>query len=196
MGKIKKEDKSGVSNEGKSYVGGASITVAKFIETELIGAIDDIKERHPYLAFVLIASGIEFLGKCLCPNADWHESDPKGNFEKAINTLDNFQKYRSYTGGNGNHVPDVSLYGELRCGLVHAFLPQKDIILHSGSGECKIYDDKKVHLYIETFFDDFKNACKELDVKTDITKKDLSGGFILIETSQDGSVSSGMTSCR
>ncbi len=45
-----------------------NIRPKQFIETVLIKEIGELTNTNPYLSFVLIGIGIEFLGKCLDSN--------------------------------------------------------------------------------------------------------------------------------
>ena len=59
-----------------------------FIQTVLINEFGELSITHPYISFILMGIGIEFLGKCIDPNlSDWNISGrSKKDFENAIKT--------------------------------------------------------------------------------------------------------------
>lgn len=172
------------------------ITVEKYIKTTLKEELKTVGKKYPYLGFFLIASGIEFLGKCLNKSSDWQRSgESKVDFENAITHFKSLNKYAPYTSqGNTSIKPTISLYNSLRCGLVHAMLPKDNIQLHIGHE--KNYVDTKgiLHLYFDSFYEDFSNACNEL-----LSIDSWSGGkqkediFIIISVDEFGNPSSGTT---
>ena len=166
-----------------------SITVVRYIETTLqhdIGAVVKIK---PYLAFFLIMSGIEFMGKCLSNKKSWHSGGcSQEDFETAICQIPRFEKYKKYTSelrkrkGKDDKMhfinPPISLYKGLRCSLLHAMLPSSRILLSNGTGFLR-EENKKLVIFLDTFYDDFKVACREL-VKMDWPQKDKHQNFLII----------------
>ena len=139
-----------------------------FIRKVLIVEMQDIATSHPYLAFLLICSGIEFLGKCIDTdnqNWDWDRHYQRKNppFNKAINKLfperykELFHKYK---------VRD-----QLRNGLVHILVPKSKIgltqVKHDLNGEIMMKEhpyelEGKLILVIEYFYIDFVDACKKV----------------------------------
>ncbi len=99
------------------------ITVKEFIETYYVNQIDDLVSNHPYHSFLLMASGIEFFGKCLDDtDLSWDtEGKSRTNFNKAIKSLDSFLSYRTLIG------PPRNLYHSLRCGMAHSASPKNTI---------------------------------------------------------------------
>ena len=151
-------------------------TVQEFIEECLIADIGKLKSEYPYFAFLLLATGIEFLGKCQNNNADWQTT---GQSESDFNTgLSLFPpKYQG-----------MDLYNNLRCGLAHAFIPDKGLRLSDVKGQ-----DNTV-LSCEEFYDDFKAACnKVLSGQVAMPVKKLSDPFMVVK--DDGEIgTSGGTS--
>lgn len=132
------------------------VTVREFIQNYLIDQIGDIKDRHPYFAFLLMAVGIEFLGKCQNSH-DWDDYGKVGpykNFEKGL-TIGPLQKYINR-----------GLYGTLRNGLAHALLIKQGIKVSQG--------DYPNALNSDTFYADFKEACESV-----LNAKDNGCGKIL-----------------
>lgn len=166
-----------------------SITVVEYIRTTLQHDIGAIVKINPYLAFFLIMSGIEFMGKCLSNKKSWHSGGcSQEDFETAICSLSKLEKYKKYTselkkikwkdGRTHFANPPISLYKGLRCSLLHAMLPSDKILLSDGHGEPKEGNEQLV-IFIDTFYDDFKWACEEL-VAMNWPKKDKCQNFLTI----------------
>lgn len=92
------------------------MTVNKFISEHLIHEIGEIKTKYPYFAFVLIAIGIEFLGKCLNDQKEWNTSSPKKDFELGLALFP--EKYKS-----------MNLRDRLRNGMVHSYMTKEGLRL-------------------------------------------------------------------
>ena len=173
------------------------ITVEMYIRTTLKEEIKTIGKEYPYLGFFLMASGIEFLGKCINKSSDWQKSgESQKDFENAIAHFKSLKKYEQYTSKcNSSTIPTISLYKSLRCGLVHAMLPKDNIQLHIGQHKKNDVDNGILHLYFDSFYEDFSNACDEL-----LSLKHWPGGkqkndtFIIISIDEFGNPSSGTTS--
>jgi hypothetical protein len=139
-----------------------------FIKKVLIQEMDDVVTKHPYLAFLLICSGIEFLGRCIDKNNqnwDWDLKYQKANppFDNAIKKL--FPKKYSLL------LKKYSLRDQLRNGMVHILSPKSKI----GLTQLKYCKDQKIltryHPFeqsgklvfiIEYFYNDFVEACKKV----------------------------------
>jgi hypothetical protein len=166
------------------------VTPKEFIQNVLINELRDIqqKEGHHYLSFGLIAQGIEFLGACIDDNDDFFiESKSRERFDKAIRILFPTEYHRFLS---GKHKP-YDLYENLRCGLLHVFLPKSDIELiqesqmnHYGYHfEIKeIRKKKRLILVSQKLFEDFESACKKvirmIDNKT-ISHPKVYGDFLI-----------------
>ena len=90
-----------------------------FIKSVLIAEVGSMIENHPYISFILMGIGIEFLGKCIDTGLnDWNVSGrSRKDFENAIKTIPSLQKYQKY-------LTSYDLYGSFRCGLAHAVSPK------------------------------------------------------------------------
>lgn len=159
------------------------VTVRVFIKDYLITKIGEIKDTQPYFAFVLMAIGIEFLGKCQT-NFDWDDSKekikPYKNFENGLD-IGPLKKYKG-----------MGLYDKLRNGLAHSLLIKQGINVSEG--------DYPNALNSNTFYSDFEDACNlVLNAKDDGSgkimtvdgieiKKNLDATFFTITegTNQDG----------
>ncbi len=139
--------------------------IEEFINEILIGQIGLIqnigktqgKDCH-YLSFLLICSGIEFLGSCL----DEHD------FHKVGLSRDRFKRAIVELFPPEYHKHAKTLYESLRCGIVHSALPKSDIGLTQEKESTKygtrhlVEKINRLILISETFYTDFKNACEEL----------------------------------
>ncbi len=132
----------------------------EFIKDTLIEKIGKIIHVDAYLSFLLICSGIEFLGKCIDSTEKWEEGNSGEQFKTAIIKL--------FPDGYHNLVND--LYKDLRCGLVHRIIPGSISLTQNGNdndGEIPyrlhpyLKDNKKI-LVIEYFYFDFVEACKKV----------------------------------
>ena len=125
----------------------------EFIETTLIIELEDIVERHPYLAFLLIAIGIEFLGKCLMTSHQkWHNIPPDKGFEKGLSLLTNIDE----------RYGTLNLRDELRNGFAHTLSPKSKLALSerkSGDVHFGKSSFEKPILVVEDFYKDFVKSC-------------------------------------
>lgn len=141
----------------------------EFIEEYLIQQIREIiDENHPYLAFALIASGIEFLGKCLNESKTWDYRNQSGpDIENAIEKL--MEKYEEY-----------NLKDELRNGMLHMMKPKSTLQLayigHNPNAkhlQKSKSDPNKIVIEVVEFHNDFKSACNEIIRRIENKKFDL-----------------------
>lgn len=135
------------------------MTPKEFINQVFISELSTIKDTNPYISFAIMATGIEFLGKCL-DSAARHWNVPKKsqiNFEFAINNLDSLEKYRPYL--NSHRIWD-----SLRNGFAHSFVPKFPLTLSSKNelNHMAIHGNNRLNLKCEDFYQDFSNACKEI----------------------------------
>jgi len=161
------------------------VTVKEYIE-KLPKDIEPFVKNQPYFAFFIIASGIEFLGKCINNESDWQkEQMSRDDFEGVIKELDSFSNYRRYL--KKKKRCKIDLYSSLRCGLLHAMLPKSDVLLMRGHEPIGIKNNKLI-LSIETMYNDFCNACGEiLSSKCNHlwTKKKKNDVFLYIADNQE-----------
>jgi len=155
-------------------------TVKDFIKNNLVDEFKTIQqtESHHYLSFGLISLGIEFIGACLDEkNGFFTEGKSDERFRKAVSDL--FPaSYQNY-----NIKKDkFDLYKNLRCGLLHIFVPGPNIELIQEServlfGNCNHLEIKKIRgndrliLVSQEFFKDYENACNSIISK--IENKEL-----------------------
>jgi len=155
------------------------MSVKNFIETVFVHQVGELVQTHPYLAFIVMASGIELLGKCLRANSFEEKGVSRNRFEEAIQNLQAFTPYRGLVGKNNQ----TDLYASFRCGLAHVMVPNSRITL-SSKNEMKHLqvhgNGKRVNLRCEDFYEDFKKACAELfNMSGDIQRK-LSQPFLSV----------------
>lgn len=156
------------------------VTVKDFIEQYLVKEIADIKDEHPYLAFELIAVGIEFLGRCINNRKPEDQKCSAADFNLALMCMDPQGKYRQ-----------MNLYKKLRCGLVHSMMVGKLITLSDGS------DPSAENLNIDEFYSDFKDLClkvadsKPITMTLNVNAQAVSAPFLRVTEKQ---TSSGMVS--
>lgn len=151
------------------------MTIKQFIENVLIKEIQQIQDYgHHYFSFLLIASGIEFLGACLDDKLFHTKDQSSERFKKAIKEL--FPKtYHSYAD---------RLYSDLRCGLAHVSKPNRGIGLTHQDEAAKFKtkhlqktNTDQLILISEEFFEDFKRACNTV---LNRSEKDLTKPFLAI----------------
>jgi hypothetical protein len=133
-----------------------------FIQQVLINEMAAVVKASPWLGFICISSGIEFLGKCIDANypTDWNQSGrSRHNFKDAIEKLNAFIKYRQLLSR-----PNFDLYSEFRCGLVHACAPKGNVSLSHGTEEKPtiIGQTGEINFNADELFEDFKAACEEV----------------------------------
>ena len=126
----------------------------EFISAVLAYQMRAVVECHPYLSFVIIAVGIEFLGKCMLTKyQNWHNIDPSKAFDAGIKLLVEVDK----------RYGEISLKENLRNGLVHSLLPKSGIDLSERKHNEKNFQKSKrgeTIIVVEDFYDDFVSACK------------------------------------
>ena len=134
----------------------------QFIRQVLITELAEVVKISPWLGFISISSGIEFLGKCIDPDnpTDWNaERVSSKNFYDAIKKLDALFKYRPLLSR-----PNFNLYSEFRCGLVHACAPKDNISLSHGTEEMAnlVEQNDVINFNADELYEDFKTACEEV----------------------------------
>jgi hypothetical protein len=131
-----------------------------FIKTTLLGEYRQIiyKHKYYYIGFALVCVGIEFIGKCIDAEQDWHKiGQSKRHFAEAL--AETMPAYKTHG--------DL-LYKELRSGFAHGLLPGPQIGL-THRAESKEYGTthlSKHHgtitVVIEDLYDDFAGACENV----------------------------------
>ena len=144
-----------------------NITIKDFINEYLIQQIGNIKDNHPYFAFLLMSVGIEFLGRCQSTD-DWNNKKSSKNYFKYGLDITPLCQYAS---------KHPNLYHQLRCGLAHAYHPD-GIILSNKEGESAISCDD--------FYTDFVDACRNiLADKAPKKVRNLDESFFAVTTTDD-----------
>lgn len=115
----------------------------------------------PYVKFVLIATGIEFLGACGDPHPYNKEKEGEDRFNAALNKYFN-KKYQKYA----KKGSAINLYEDFRCGMIHQLRPTHLINLtERGKGHNHLDETTnptKLHLVLEDFYDDLESAALDL----------------------------------
>jgi len=146
----------------------------EFIQGVLINELHDIVKRHPYIAFSIIAIGIEFIGKCLMStHQDWHNIPPDKAFDRGLSLM--IEEEPAYL--------DLELRNELRNGFAHTLLPKSKIALSeskNGAKHFSLNSEGKTILVIEIFFRDFVKACQQVIKKDFPTNDKMSKVFIRV----------------
>lgn len=144
-----------------------NITVREFINDYLINQIEDIKDKHPYFAFLLMAVGIEFLGQCINTKKKFNAGNSEDNYELGLSIPSlNDAKYSK-------------LYENMRCGLVHSLITKGGLTLSNKECEGAIN--------CEDFYNDFVAACNEvLSGKVVMPQKTLDDTFFVVTTTDGG----------
>ena len=130
----------------------------QFIQKVLIEEVGEIHLKYPYISFLTMAVGIEFLGKALNNNSDWNQSgQSKLDFENAINHLNAFSSYRQL-------LQSHNFWTSFRNGFAHSFVPKNTISLSSKDEKEHFTNNNTpiINLRCEDFYEDFKNGCLEI----------------------------------
>ncbi|MGN6494322.1 MAG: hypothetical protein ACTHLE_20185 [Agriterribacter sp.] len=146
----------------------SKLTTKEFIKTLFIKDLSDVVASKPYISFMVMAVGIEFLGKCVNQNTKhWNvKNNSTADFERAIKSIPSLQKY-------GRFLRKYRLYTTFRCGLLHSAAPHFSITL-SSKNEAPHLQEKsgKLNLKAEDFYDDFRAACEYvIEKKFPVTDK-------------------------
>jgi hypothetical protein len=137
----------------------------EFIENVLINEIKDVVDRHAYLSFLLIAVGIEFLGKCLLiEKPNWNDIKPDAAFKKGMELICEIEP--EYSKHN--------LKDELRNGFAHTLSPKSKIALSEIKHGAKNFQNNnsgQTILVAEIFYRDFVIACRHI-IEKEFPKED------------------------
>lgn len=130
----------------------------EFIKSFLIDEIGNTINDHPYMSFIIMGIGIEFLGKCIDSKLkDWNKTGrSRADFESAIIKITPLKKYIPYLSSH-------DMYSSFRCGLAHAVSPKVEITLSSKREMGHLVKNgKQINFKVEDFYQDFKLACEEV----------------------------------
>ncbi len=136
------------------------MTPKEFIQKVFIDQLKTLIDPSPYIAFAIMAIGIEFLGKCLDTEIqNWNaRNSSKKHFELAIKKLHSLNKYKPY-------LKSHRLYDSFRNGFAHSFVPKNKLSLSSKNEAPHLHlfnNGNTINLKCENFYQDFKNACLEI----------------------------------
>jgi len=124
------------TGQTQTEVSQIAVDFASFISDHYINELSSlIADNHPFVAFIVIASGIEFLGKAISNNPFFEDKHSKVDFNNALSKFPSLQKYSNLGLVVDNNNNDISLYKGLRCGIVHSTCPQNGIVLTEGSND-------------------------------------------------------------
>jgi hypothetical protein len=136
------------------------VDYASFINDYYIKELNSlVAEGHSVTAFLVISSGIEFLGKAISQDNLFSSGHSNDDFNNALNTFKSLQKYSNlglHSYQKNNHTVDDSLYAIVRCGIVHSSTPKIGITLTDGS------NNLPCEVGLSDLFNDFVSACNEL----------------------------------
>jgi hypothetical protein len=142
----------------------------KFIQTFLIDEVQGLIDKNfDYLAFAIIAQGIETLG-AFFDNSPFENRTPSTRFKKGLSLMDN--KYQTH---------ETLLWNNLRSGLTHQLIPKKGITLTSiksnAPDKINLFVGDKTgltYIVVNAFFKDFKDACeKVIQILNDHTNNEI-----------------------
>ena len=144
------------TGQTQTEVSQIAVDLASFISDHYIIELRKlISDNHPFVAFIVIASGIEFLGKAISNNTFFEDGHSKTDFNNALSQFPSLQKYSNLGLFVKNNI-DLSLYKGLRCGIVHSTCPQNGIVLTEGNNALP----KEIGLI--DLSNDFIAACDDL----------------------------------
>lgn len=131
-----------------------------FIKQVFITELEPLTISNPYIAFSIMASGIEFLGKCLdTKEQNWNGGNSARDFKTAIRRLDAFGPYRPLLGKK------YDLWDSFRNGFSHSFVPKAALSLSSKNEDAHLARNEQkgqVNLRCEDLFQDFRAACLQV----------------------------------
>lgn len=145
------------------YMVSIPVPIQRFIKDVLIDELSCVVKISPFLAFITIGSGIEFLGKCIDDSfpIDWDKSGRSPiNFNNAICSIPSLNKYKSLI----NRADGFDLYDKFRCGLIHGLAPKEKLSLSHGNEQKTRFNEQSdmVNLNIDELYIDFKLACEDI----------------------------------
>lgn len=134
-----------------------AIDTATFIKDNYITEVKKLIDNgHYFFAFLVISSGIEFLGKAIS-NHDWFRKRmSKKDFNHALKKFQSLNKYATLGIQYDNSQNDESFYAIVRCGIVHASRSLQGITL---SDTVNVLPNE---IGIQDLSTDFFAACNDL----------------------------------
>lgn len=147
------------THEMAPNVNQGEMLVDKFILEVILGSSKLLTVQFPFTAFGVISIGIEFIGKCLDEEVEFHEFKrglPKKHFDMTINTL--MIKYKPLN-------DKYDFQDKLRNGFLHSFCPKRPLWLRDANSATEPHLTEKdgvVHLIIEELYKDFEVAANRI----------------------------------
>lgn len=115
----------------------------------------------PYVKFVLVATGIEFLGACVDSHDFSKEREGEDRFNYALSAFFG-KKYHKYSKKDST----INLYKDFRCGMIHQLRPSAKINLTERDKNQEHLKETtnpiKLNLVLEDFYDDLEKAAKKI----------------------------------
>lgn len=160
------------------------MTAKEFIKNELIEGIGGIIDTHPFIAFMAMSAGIEFLGKCLDVDKEWDDRNPQSNFNNAIGSL--FPpEYQNF-----------DLYHALRCGMLHSCIPESSIALsnnHDSFETITITGEVRTVISCKKLYTDFSKACDNVIKDNRLDKKTNTEFYQVLDSDKESTTASTYT---
>ena len=162
----KKEKAMSYNQESKN-----SMTLKEFGD-KFINDVNPIVDTNPYLAFFIMSAALEFISRCKACLPNFHKKDGSSDrYVKAINNIKALKPYRIfnrqtiYKTKNGKYKKKNTndLYSVIRCGLLHAGMPNEGLTLSSELNEL----ENKV-VGCKSLYADIRNAWQELKSNTKV----------------------------
>lgn len=166
-----------------TYITQTPVSFKKFLKDHYIDELKTIIDnKHYFLAFLVISSGIEFLGKLLDDDDFFSNNGPRRKFNLALEKLESLNCYftlglrktkpatnttaqnkkknkKKKTETQDQNEVDTSFFEIIRCGIVHASCPEPELILSEWENDFNA-DTKVVGL--NSLYNDFVKACNKL----------------------------------
>ena len=126
-----------------------NITLEKLFEEYILNASDEISEKYPFQASIILCVAIEVLGNLL--------TDDEGSKKRFIAALEHFDSLNKYTNLHytGRQNSTCNKLYDLRCGLAHNFAPDNNNCVSISSG---VNDLNNNIVGVKSLFDDVKSA--------------------------------------
>lgn len=107
-----------------------AMTLEQYGNKLIIDDLSTLINDNPYFAFIVMSSAIEFIARCRDIPDNFHDDKYRSRkgYVDAIDNLDSFAKYRVFNMPQGKGHTN-KLYTTLRCGLLHAAMPNRGLIL-------------------------------------------------------------------
>lgn len=126
-----------------------NITLEKLFEEYILKASDEISEKYPFQATIILCVAIEVLGRLLTAAG--------GSRHRFITALDHFEALKDYRKLHytGKRNTKCNKLYDLRCGLAHNFAPNNTSCVSISSG---VNDLDKNRVGVKSLFNDVKSA--------------------------------------